>query len=191
MNAARPNWEGCTVICIASGPSLTPEDCETARQSGHPVIVANTTFRACPWADVLFAIDRKWWDEHHAEVKRIFTGRLMTINQAPTRYGVETTYSAPWFKQYINSGACAVSLALAGKAKKIVLLGYDCQKTNGMSHWHGDHPAGMSNAASIRQWPRQFQALADDCEKAGVRIVNCSRATALTCFERGNLVAEI
>jgi len=191
MNATRPNWDGCTVICIASGPSLTFEDCELARKSGHPVIVANTTFRLCPWADVLFAIDQKWWKEHHAEVDRVFSGRRITINQSPVRYGVETTYSAKWFKQYINTGACLVSLAIAAGAKKIVLLGYDCQKTGGQSHWHGDHPAGMSNAASIKQWPRQFAALADDGIKAGVRIVNCSRSTALTCFERGEIVGEI
>ena len=52
-------------VCIASGPSLTPEDVQAVkewRDAGKgKVIVVNTTFRAAPWADAMFAMDAKWW----------------------------------------------------------------------------------------------------------------------------------
>ena len=70
-----PDWRGRTVVCIASGPSLTAEDCELVRESGCPVIVTNTTFRLCPWADMLYAFDRPWWN-HYKLIGCYFTGRL-------------------------------------------------------------------------------------------------------------------
>ncbi len=52
-----PDWRGRTVACFASGPSLTIEDCVSARDAGCPTIVSNTTYRLTPWADALYAHD--------------------------------------------------------------------------------------------------------------------------------------
>ena len=179
----RPNFEGETVICVASGPSLTQEDCDLVRESGHPVIVVNTSFRLAPWADMLFAFDKKWWDIYHEEVNQTFGGLLVSFSQAVKSYGVESTYRAPWFANYGNSGACAIGLAMAGGADKIVLLGYDCQAKE-KAHWHGDHPAELSNIASIKRWPAQFKCVADDADRDAVIVLNASRETALKCFAR-------
>lgn len=65
------------------------------------------------------------------------------------------------------------------------MLGYDCQRTGGKVHWHGDHPKGLGNAGSMPKWPQQFAKL--KAAMAGVEIINCSRETALTCFTRGDL----
>ena len=183
----KPDWQGRTIICVASGPSLTAKDCElvhaSALEHGYPVIVINTTFRLCPWADVLFAFDAKWWRTYHEEVKRVFEGRLLTFSPVAAQYGAESLNRCKWFGNFGNSGACAVGLAIAGGADKVILLGYDCQ-VNGKTHWHGDHPAGMSNVASIRHWPAQFKSLALDAGRDGVQVINASRETALKCFER-------
>ena len=61
-------YAGRAVVVIASGPSLTEDDCEAVRKSGLPAFVVNTTFRRCPWADVLVAHDSKWWQTYGAEV---------------------------------------------------------------------------------------------------------------------------
>ena len=42
------------------------------------------------------------------------------------------------------------------KAKNIILLGYDGQKTNGKAHWHADHPRGMGNAGPVDKWVKQL-----------------------------------
>jgi hypothetical protein len=186
MPAARPDWSGRTVVCIASGPSLTAEDCEATK--GHPTIVTNTTFRMAPWADVLFGFDSRWWRAHIAEVRQVFKGRLISASQIAANLGVESTFGAPWFRQYANSGACAISMALAGGASKIVLLGYDCQNgPNGEKHWHGDHPKGLTNCASMPRWGQVFTRVSIDAEVQGVPVINATRRTALRCFKKAEL----
>lgn len=183
-----PNWRGRIVVCIASGPSLTQADCELVRASGHVVVVTNTAFVLCPWADALYAHDTKWWRRYHDEVMAGFAGRRFAASAVAAQYGAEATIGLPWFKQFHNSGACAVSLAISGDAKKIVMLGYDAEfGKNGETHFHGDHPPELKNAESIGLWPRQFAILAKYAKTKGAEIANASRNTALTCFERGKL----
>lgn len=179
----HPGW--AEVVCIASGPSLTPQDCERVRRwreaaPGRAVIVVNTTFRLAPWADVLYAMDAAWWNAHIDEVRRTFRGRM--INPWREMRGVERVR----FEHRRNSGAGAISLAAHWGARRIVLLGYDCQRTGGQAHWHGDHPKGLGNAGTIDRWPAIFARLAKSL--AGrVTVINATRETALTCFERRSL----
>ncbi len=176
-------WPGRTVVCIASGPSLTVEDCELVRVSQHPTIVTNTTYQLCPWADVLFGFDVKWWKRYGEEARTAFPGRRISGSQLGTKYGAEW---ASGFTLYRNSGACAVSLALTAGAARIVLLGYDVQFYKNRRHWHPDHP-GMDNCGMIGDWHRQFGLLAKHAWRKGVPIVNASRRTALRCFDQAPL----
>jgi hypothetical protein len=66
-----------------------------------------------------------------------------------------------------------------------VLLGYDCQRTGGKAHWHGDHPSKLGNAARMNDWADGFRQLAQDHKS--ITIVNASRDTALDCFKRVDL----
>lgn len=183
-----PDWPGRTVVCIASGPSLTPEDCELVRASGHPTIVTNTTFRLCAWAHALFGYDAPWWRHYIDEVKRIFQGRLFSKSPRLREFGVEWAEQYPPFKSFGNSGACAISLAVAAGASRIVMLGYDGQvPVSGPSHHHGDHPSDLRNCTSSPAWPAQFGRLSHYVAKHGVDVVNASRATVLTHFKRAPL----
>src|SRR5690242_9018703 len=134
-----PDWTGRAVAAIASGPSLTAEDCERVRAAGLATIVTNTSFRLCPWADVLYAFDFKWWRVYREEVELVFRGRRFSQVTFPPP-GVESVKGWPGFRSFGNSGATAVSFAILCGAREIVLLGYDCQLTGGRSHHHGDHP---------------------------------------------------
>jgi len=183
----RPQWDGRTVVCIASGPSLTAEDCAAVRAAGHLVVVTNTTFQLCPWADALFGFDLKWWKHYHAEVAAAFAGRRFTASRVAGNYGAEVLAGALWFRGYRNSGACAVSLAMGAGAARVVMLGYDVGFFKNRRHWHGDHPNGMENATSVVDWDRQFQILAKDAARRGVPVINASRRTRLTCFPTGDL----
>lgn len=175
-----------TAVCLASGPSLTPEDVEAVRlwRQGEQrmVIVANTTFRMAPWADAVFAMDRKWWEMHYAEVCESFAGWRLTT---ATMDGMNVEKVA--ITQYRNSGANCVSVAVKAGIKEIVLLGYDCMAGEGKTHWHGSHPQGLSDAKTIKVWPLIFDRLAKDMKRQGVRVVNASRQTALKCFEQLDL----
>ena len=168
-------------VCVASGPSLTAEDCELVRQSGHPTIVTNTTFRDCPWADVLFGFDIAWWRLYLDEVRQGFGGRLICGSRLGPKYGLESVHLAA----YRNSGACAASIALREGAARVVLLGFDAGLgPKGETHYHGDHPAELRNADSMGEWPRQFALLAKDAKRRGAEIVNASRRTRLSMFPR-------
>lgn len=174
-----------TVVCIASGPSLTAEDCELVRESGLPTIVTNTTFKLCPWATVLVAHDEKWWKTYFEELKS-FPGHKVTGALGGRRYGAQSLALLK-FRTFRNSGAAAISLAALARAQRVVMLGYDCQHTGGKTHWHGDHPAGLGNAGSVPKWPAMFQQVKHYAKQRGCEVVNASRATALTCFPRVEL----
>lgn len=119
-------------------------------------------------------MDRDWWKVHRGEVET-FEGEL--ISPHPNCFGARRVAVGI---AYRNSGAGAIALAAHFGATRIILLGYDCQKTEGKAHWHGDHPRGLGNAGSVAKWPAQFQKLAQDYR--GLDIVNATRHTALTCF---------
>jgi len=172
-------------VCLASGPSLTPEDIAAVRawreaDDERYVIVVNTTFRAAPWADELYAMDRKWWNAHLTEVKETFAGRLSTpLN------GVKAAEHVTHDKGK-NSGYGALALAILRGAQRVILLGYDAQHTDGKTHWHGDHPEGLGSAGSVARWPRDFERA--QRQYAGrIEIINATRQTALTCFPRRRL----
>lgn len=178
-------------VCLASGPSLTAADVELVRQwradsNDRIVIVTNTTYRLAPWADWLYAMDRKWWELHLKEAKATFKGRLISNTAYAKQYGISHTNEiSKKFDPFQNSGAAAISLAVRLGAEQVTMLGYDCGIVKGNSHWHGDHPKGLGNCGSQRRWPQQFQKLRDTFKDAV--IVNASRHTMLQVFPKVTL----
>lgn len=83
-----------------------------------------------------------------------------------------------------NSGYQAISLAYLFGASRILLLGFDFQRSGGRSHWHGDHPKGLGNGGNFAGWIVAMNLLARDLARAGVVVVNATRKTSLTCFTR-------
>lgn len=169
-----------TLICIASGPSLTASDCRLAMSSGHPVIAVNSSIGLVPDCQHLFAADCNWWDKYHGTLKTV-AKRWTVSGRAHLRYGVNL-FRAPDNDSF-NSGQRAIQLAVHLGATRIILLGYDCSLEEG-THWHGNHPDSLKNPddESIQRWQGEFQRLADGLRS--VSIINCSRQTALTCFSR-------
>lgn len=178
-----PDWSGQTVVCIASGPSLTPADCAAVRAADTATIVTNTTFRLCAWADALFAADPQWWTWHLAEVRRDFRGALFADRDTHARF-VQSAHVHPLYRSFGNSGACAIALAIACGARRIVMLGYDCALTGGRTHHHGQHAHGLRNCDTLPRWPKQFAALAAFAQQCATEVVNASRVSALDCFPR-------
>ena len=183
-------WHGKTVVCIASGPSLTAADCELVRQAALPAIVTNTSVRLAPWAEVLMGFDGAWWSKHAAELQD-FKGQRVSCSNIAAKLGAQNLQDVLGFRGFGNSGTAAISLAVLGRAARVVLLGFDCQHTGGQTHWHGDHPPGLGNAKGVALWPAKFDKAAQYAAKHGVAVVNASRATALTCFPRVALEDEL
>lgn len=179
---------------LASGPSLTPEDVELVRRwrcssAERLVVVTNTTFRLAPWADYLFVFDGRWLTEYGAEVQKGFSGKVCAFSVLAQRHGAENIRGR--FATFLNSGASAVSLAIAKGARRVYLLGCDCQATGALMHWHGDHPSRLGNAQSMNRWPEDFAKLAAHAHKQKIDVLNCSRSTALRCFPLMSLEAAL
>lgn len=178
-------WKGQTVVCIASGPSLTASDVALVRQTGYPVIVTNNTWQMAPWANVLLGFDAKWWLQYTADLGSFAGERVTCTTKVP---GADCLAHQVWFQPFGNSGAAAISLAVTGEAAAVWMLGFDCKPAaDGRRHWHADHPEPLSNARSMSAWQAKFSRTANYAKKSKCKVTNATRDTALTCFERKSL----
>ncbi|CAI9401678.1 MAG: hypothetical protein RSD49_04505 [Hafnia sp.] len=169
-----------TIIICASGPSLHHSDCELISRSGLPVIAVNSTWRAIPDCDYVYAGDLRWWDANISELPT--SASLWTCNyRAHKRHGLNLfDTDTRWA---FNSGQRSILFAAYLGAQNIILSGFDCSISGG-SHWHGDH-IGLDNPTgeSASKWRGEFGRTARDLD-GKVNIINSSRQTALKCFRR-------
>lgn len=157
----------------------------------------NDAWQLAPWADVLYACDGRWWAAKRPPSRPAAPALWVSQDEpACARYGLAYTPSSnlpglcttPWtLHQGSNSGFQAVNLAYHFGARRILLLGFDMQKTGGKSHWFGDHPFGLQVPSPFATFIKHFGPLAEDLKNTGVEVVNCSAHTALTCFPRASI----
>lgn len=181
-------WPRATCFLIGGGPSLTAEDVALVRGQGG-VIAINDAYRLAPWADVLYAADRKWIDWHHGVPS--FTGPKYSIQSSETvnrpdwqvlrNTGIfDLELDPSGLRTGRNSGYQAINLAVHLGATRILLLGYDMSPDGAQQHWFGDHPDHqISPYAEMRA---AFETLMQPLAALGISVVNCSRRTALTAF---------
>lgn len=175
-------------LVIASGPSLTRDDCDALRGIG-PTIAVNCAVFFAPWADYLFAADSVWWRYYAPKIAWFKGHRVSRTHRA---FGVEQWRGSTWKRTGGNSGHMAIQYAVDRGAREIALIGFDQRKTNNKAHFHADHPkeaddgrrTNMANAGGVAAWPRMMAKTAIELSERGVSVVNLSRATALTCFPR-------
>lgn len=151
---------------------------------------------------MLYACDSSWWDVHIERVRESFHGELWTqynggskdTGPAIEKYGLNCveSFAGHQFRhqpgqvgQGENSGFQALNLAWHFGARRVYLLGYDMgMGRTGQRHFFGDHPPPLGNADE-----GQYRKLANffaNCQWP-MDIINCSRRTALDCFERQQL----
>ena len=188
----RQLTESTTAIVIASGPSLTSEQVDAARRSGHRTIVVNTTYRMMLDADNLYAGDFLWWKFHYADVSARFAGKCWTQ---------DSTVAArwPWIKRQRainrdglgkdlihlngNSGFQALNLAFLWGYRRIILLGFDMKAgPRGERHHHPDHPHPMVINQTFDEWRHKSIKLAADLVAAKCSVINATPDSALTTF---------
>lgn len=189
-----------TWVCVASGPSLREEDIDYCREKGWHLATCNMNFQTVPDAEVYVAADYKFWDTYGNDVLatlRPECKKWCGCHQTVTPKGIGIWYSLPHrgFAKEYGHVCCggpsgyfliqatyweAVKLC-AREPDRIILLGYDnAHGPNGERHYHPDYPKGFSNAHNPDRWLRAYECMATE---APVRIINASRATALTMFE--------
>jgi hypothetical protein len=176
------DWSDRTVAVLASGPSLRPDDVELIRLSGLTTIAVNSTWEVAPFCDVLYAGDHRWWKANAKRVN-IPAKRFSRSSNSEKKFGA--TYHKTQLGNSFNSGQLAIEFALMRKAKRIIMLGYDCSIKNGIHH-HGAHKESPNpNIERCSRWKKQFLALRKLYKNAD--IINCSRYTEIDCFPTQDL----
>lgn len=195
MTTVEKRWPGETFVCIASGPSLRPEDVNLVRGRAR-VIVVNTSYQLAPWADVLYACDEKWWNWHKGVpdfqglkfgLDRIEKRKPVPFHKLPSVQVLQNTgaegleLSPHGLRHGKNSGYQAINLAVHLGAARILLLGYDmkCGK-HGELHWHPDHPHRTS--LDVNNWLRYYATLVQPLQALKIEVLNCTSRSALRCF---------
>jgi hypothetical protein len=128
------------------------------------------------------------------EVERVCAGELWTSANPERVHGVHwieavdepgLSVKPGRIHTGLNSGYQAIGLAYLWGAARIVLLGYDMQRgPKGESHHHGDHEGGLPNLGTMHEWARRMVQLGADLRARGVEVMNATRRTSITCFER-------
>jgi hypothetical protein len=174
------DWGGATAFIVASGPSIN--DLDSSRLRGQRVIVVNTSFQICPFADYLFAMDTRWLRINTDAIKK-FSGTIVTVSNTFKMVGLKRLKKAPppglSHKRNCVTGRRtsvqgAINLAVHLGVARIILVGVDCQPSKeGETHWHKPH-----------KWPQKedcFDAQYDDLkstvtplEKLGIEVINVS-----------------
>src|SRR5690554_5027245 len=186
---------GEVIFILASGPSLAQPDIDRVRGLGTVIAINNQIFNA-PWADILYACDAKWWAEYSNRIPVEFTGKRLTCSNYGYRWNAEVVphqksrspadgFGYGFIRTGKNGGFQALNYAINLSPPAICLLGYDFQHTGGKRHNHPDHKNGLGNATKVDEWVKYMNAAAKDTRNT--KVVNCSRETALTCFERMTL----
>jgi hypothetical protein len=195
-------FPGETIVCIASGPSLTDADVNAVRGRAR-VIAINDSYRKAPFADVLYAADKDWWRFHQGVpafgglkfaitepswLKWPWPSDVTVLNNMG-HLGLETDPSGlrTGGEHGANSGYQAINLAVHLGASRILLLGYDMQRTNGRLHWFGNHPDDLHRNLPFAEFLKGFPTLVKPLSKLNIEIINCTRQTALHCFQMATI----
>ncbi len=151
----------------------------------------NETWRLAPWADALYACDRRWWELRGPSAGEFAGLRFIGTGEYPgcIPCGVSArTNEMQWDGERLgaggNSGFQVVNLAAICGARRIVLTGFDMALDEGV-HWHGRHDRlNNPDARMLRNCARLLDAAIVELVARGVEAVNASRRTALKAWPR-------
>lgn len=195
-----PDWRGEIAVIVATGPSAGTAPLEVTKGAAR-VIAIKQSWRLCPWADVLYGIDRGWWIATRG--MREFRG--LRVSPSPSACNVfglgrvrlksraEILTAEPGVigcglkHGGGHSGFQAINLAIQFGARRIALVGFDMTLAGG-AHWHDDY-RGQSppEAGRVRRWREEFDACAPQFVALGVDVINCSPQSVLTAYRKMSL----
>jgi len=189
-----------TIVCIASGPSLTRDDVARCERAGLTLMGVNNAYQITDRLTYHYACDTKYWNYHYPYTQahtRKFSLRSKQKDEGhpgveQMQRGQREALSHKWpvLGTGGNGGFQAVNLAYLLGYKTIILLGYDITDSGG-SHWHPDHTFPDSTNPVNRtfdSWIRAFSKIAPVLQSVGIEVLNASRHTALGCFKKVALV---
>jgi len=201
-------WSG-PVVCIATGPSLTREQCALVEASGVPAVAVNDAYLWAPFAKIVYFADEKWfkWQTHGyekpgftAEEQRKrwaeFAGQKCSLWMKGKDYPTDVhqlmidrtegrllSEDPRAVVTGSNSGYQALNVAALAGGDPIILVGYDCRAIEKQHHFFGEHPD--KTCPPYEMIRGRYRMLA--AEKRRPRILNATPGSALDFFEAVDL----
>jgi hypothetical protein len=182
---------------MASGPSLNLGDCSTLDRICDKTMVVNSSYKMWPCATYLYTNDPDWLCDQaeipeQMQVYCGYWGSWPLPERVNNQYkAIKTVRGLCTEKDRLswggNSGYAAINLAYHLGAKKVILIGYDQKGDDYTAHWHEPHADHIKKKFNFPMWHERYNELAIDAEQHGLRIINATRDTALTCFEEIDL----
>lgn len=85
-----------------------------------------------------------------------------------------------------NSGGAAINVAVHLGGRRVLLIGYDMgPDASGRRHFFDTEPSQITSP--FEQFRKSIATMVPHLRRAGVEVINCSRATRLECFPRQSL----
>lgn len=207
---AKPKWPDLSrriVVCVATGPSLTVEQIDLARQAQQQrdafVIAINEAGLrrylplAAPWADAIYAADHAWWRHYQPNFYgwRISGEPVNPINlnghPFPGVYTqplkmLERDERMPIVPGSVvsggHSGFQALGFALSCGSRNVILLGYDCGRFGGRNAHDATRPDKFKRDTDMSAWAKVYTLVRRDIPDA--KVINCSQVSAISCFDK-------
>jgi hypothetical protein len=152
--------------------------------------------------DIAVSMDRLWAEHRFVELRE---RRRLTYLRRSAVQNLDTRW--PWLHVFdndhesvelsedlarlngTNSGVCAINLAFQLRPKRIVLFGFDMNRSkHGAAHWYPAYPwttaAGATSSGKYNAWAAQFDRIAAQCKAAGIEVVNASPTSAIKSFPK-------
>lgn len=193
-----------TIVAVGTGPSLTMDQVQVAREKGFRLFGCNRVFEVVPDLEVLYGCNHEFWAHYwdrllsaHAAKKwttNSKTAKRYNINHIAEQWGYGLCETPGTIHHGHGSGFSLVSLAHELGATRVLLLGYDLKyapdydgerKEIGSSprHYFGEYPAAMQHWPSKRVDDGVHSELVELYrqvhEQGLVEIISCSPGSAL------------
>jgi hypothetical protein len=187
------DWRGQTAAIVGAGPSAKSAGVDQLR--GHAkVVVVNESYQLCPWADVLYGCDVKWWNSRNPQfdgLKLCYDSTLALFHVGINKIMIRESSDVILVDKagVVGAGGCsgfqALNLAVQFGARKILLVGFD-MRSDLDTHWHGRHlpPCGNPSQINFDRWKKSLDGSFEKLTTLGVRVINCSPVSTLTSYPK-------
>ena len=186
-----PDWSGQTVVCIATGPSLTRSQLDVIRQSGVKTIGINDIGVREDWIDIWYAADYNFWKHYSNRAELVSMLKVCADDQMFKHPKIVDLYlnvlDKAKGKQFIpgyslnggHSGFQALCMAISFGAVRIILVGYDCKAKGHKTNFFGAKCQSLFKPSPYADWPAHYANLK---APENVEILNATPGSAITAF---------
>lgn len=186
-------WPDSTIIIIGGGPSVKKIDIDLLWK--HRTIGVNHAISLGP-VDMLWFGDFNFYKSNELKINA-FAGLKCTcaceipeldwpamkrVRRAEKIWGIESERAdaVAWNN---NSGGSAINIAYHLGAKRIALVGFDMRRIGSATHFHDFYGKRSKEKDPYIRHMKCFDSIAEDANKLGLEIVNCTPGSKITQFQ--------